>query len=287
MWDYTDEVMEHFRNPRNVGFIKDPDGEGEVGSMACGDVMRLMFKLDDQGRIAEAKFQTFGCGSAIASASVLTEMIKGMTVDEAAKVTNQQIVDYLGGLPDKKIHCSVLGQEALEAAIENYRTGGVGGPEVEGRVVCVCFRVTEDTIRSAIKNNGLTTVEEVTNYTKAGGGCGGCKEEIEEMLAEINGAKTEKKEEETSEVSSEPAPKKMSMMQKVKMVEEVIEKDIRPELQKHGGDLELVDIDGNNVIIKLMGACSGCEMNWMTLKNMVESTLREKVSDELVAVEEK
>ncbi|MFC1537432.1 Fe-S cluster assembly protein NifU [Gemmatimonadota bacterium] len=286
MWDYTDEVMEHFRNPRNVGFIKEPDGEGEVGSMACGDVMRLMFKLDDQERIAEAKFQTFGCGSAIASASVLTEMIKGMTVEEASKVTNQQIVDYLGGLPDKKIHCSVLGQEALEAAIENYRTGGVGSPEVEGRVVCVCFRVTEDTIRSAIKNNGLTTVEEVTNYTKAGGGCGGCKEEIEEILAEINDTKTDKEKEEKPE-SSEPAPKKLSMMQKVKMVEEVIEKDIRPQLQKHGGDLKLIDIDGNNVIIELMGACSGCEMNWMTLKNMVESTLREKVSDELVAVEDK
>jgi NifU-like protein len=282
MWNYTDKVMEHFRNPKNVGYIKDADGVGEVGSMACGDALRLMFKLDDQGRIADARFQTFGCGSAIATSSALTEMIKGKTLEEAEKITNQDIVNYLGGLPEQKMHCSVLGREALEAAIENYRNGTNGKRELEGHVVCVCFGVTENRIKCAIRDNGLTTVEQVTNFTKAGGGCGGCIQEIENILAETNGKESPK--EKPAESDKQPS-KKLTTLEKVRLIDKIIEDDIKPELKKHGGDLELLDIDGNNVIVKLQGSCSECGMTRFTLKSLIEPKLREHVSSELRVME--
>ena len=189
MWDYTEKVKEHFFHPRNVGEVENPDGVGEVGSLACGDALKLTFKLDENKRIVDVKFKTFGCGSAIASSSALTEIIKGMTLDEAAKVTNKEIADYLGGLPEQKMHCSVMGREALEAAIENYRGGGKVKHELSGRVVCTCFGVTEDEIVRVIRENDLTAVDQVTNYCKAGGGCGGCKGEIEKLIQQVQGDK--------------------------------------------------------------------------------------------------
>ena len=116
---YTETVMDHFTHPRNVGEIPDADGVGEVGNAKCGDIMKMYLKIKDD-RIEDVKFETFGCGSAIASSSMATELIKGKTVEEALAVTNKQVVDALGGLPAYKLHCSVLAEESIKAAVKNY-----------------------------------------------------------------------------------------------------------------------------------------------------------------------
>ena len=282
MWDYTEKVKEHFFNPRNVGEIENPDGVGEVGSLACGDALKLTFKLDDKGRIADAKFKTFGCASAIATSSVLTEIIKGMTIEQAAKVTNKDIADYLGGLPEQKMHCSVMGREALEAAIENYNTGGRKKHELEGKVVCNCFGVTEDEIERVIKDNNLATVEEVTNYCKAGGGCGGCKGEIEKIIEKILPTKTR-------EISAKAPAKgrKLTNILKIQLIQQTINEQIRPALRAHGGNIELIDIIGNKVIVAFRGMCAQCKMAEFTMKDVVEAKLRELVAEELFVEEDK
>jgi len=281
MWDYTDKVKDHFFNPQNVGEVEDADGVGEVGSLACGDALKLTFKLDENGRIAEAKFKTFGCASAIATSSVLTEIIKGMTLEEAANVTNKDIADYLGGLPEQKMHCSVMGREALEAAIENYQGGKTDKHELEGKVVCTCFGVTEDEIERVITENDLLAVEQVTNYCKAGGGCGGCHGEIEKMIERIQGDKTKAK--------AETAPskgQKLTNIQKIQLIQQTINEQIRPALRAHGGNIELIDVEGDKVVVAFRGMCAQCRLAEFTMKDVVEAKLREFVSEELFVEED-
>lgn len=192
MWEYTDTVKEHFFNPRNVGQIENADGVGEVGSAETGDALKLMFKLDGNGRIKDARFKAYGGAGTIAASSVLTSLIKGKTLDEAAKITNKNITDYLGGLPERKMYCPVMSREGLEAAIESYRNGDTRKAGSDGRIVCNCFSVTEKVIEKVIRENNLTTVEQVTNYCKASGGCdrdGACKGEIEKIIERIQDEK--------------------------------------------------------------------------------------------------
>ena len=266
MWEYSEKVLDHYRNPRNVGKIEDADLIGEAGSLACGDSLKLYIKLDGD-KIKDAKFLTFGCGSAVASSSILTEMIIGKTLDEVRKITNKDIADELGGLPQEKMHCSVMGQEALEDALKKYY-----GEDVEigfrkepvDKVVCTCFNVTENQIWEAIKINGLKTVEEVTNYTKAGGACGRCKGLIQDIL--------------DTYYKKQASDSNLTQTQKILKIGKVIEQEISPQLQKDGGDIELIDIKGDVVQVKLIGVCSSCKNASMTLKNFVESILKEKVN---------
>ena len=280
MWDYSEKVMDHYRNPRNVGTLDDADIIGEAGSLACGDSLKLFIKLDGE-KIVDAKFQTFGCGSAVAASSILTEMIIGKTLEEVKKITNKDIANELGGLPAQKMHCSVMGREALEDALKKYY--GEDSEEWQElelevhshdhageKIVCTCFNVTENQIWEAIKVNGLTTVEEVTNYTKAGGACGRCKGVIKDIIETY--LKKNKAEEKVE----------LTPTQKILKIGKVIEQQISPQLQKDGGDIELVDIDGDIVKVKLIGVCSGCKNASMTLKNFVEVELKEKVDSKIV-----
>ena len=278
MWEYTDKVQEHFTNPRNVGEVDSPNGIGEVGSLACGDALKLSIKVDENGIITDAKFKTFGCASAIASSSALTEMVKGMPLNEAEKITNEDIANFLGGLPKEKMHCSVMGREALEAASANYR--GVILPMAEGEVVCECFGVTDLEIIRAIRESDLRSVEEITNFTKAGGGCGKCEDKLREILQQtVEGLQVEPKKAQKEQ--------RMTTLQKIKKIEEVLEREVKPTLKKDGGDIELIDVDGDFVTVSLRGACAGCQSSRTTLKVYVEKKLRELVSDSLIVEEDK
>jgi len=183
MWDYTDKVKEHFLKPRNVGELEGANAIGETGSLSCGDALKLYLKINKNDRIVDASFMTFGCASAVASSSALTEILKGMTLDDAQKLTNDDISDYLGGLPKAKMHCSVMGAAALKKAIANYR--GIQILDKPGEIVCECFDITDLEIIDAVKGNGLKSTEDVTDYLKAGGGCGQCLERIEELIESV------------------------------------------------------------------------------------------------------
>ena len=285
MWDYSETVKEHFYAPRNVGAMEDADGVGDVGSLSCGDALRLSIKVNPETEVIEdAKFQTFGCGSAIASSSALTEIVKGMTLDEALKVTNQDIAEYLDGLPPEKMHCSVMGREALQAAVANYRGVEWKDDHEEGALICKCFAVDAVLIEDTIRANSLRTVEDVTHYTKAGGGCSACHEGIEEILTKVLAERGEVFDPDAASITAEPEPEPqpvritaksgLTSVQRIRKIEAVIE-SIRPNLRMDGGDAELVEVDGNIIYIKMTGACSGCGMAAMTIGGIQQRLMEE------------
>ncbi len=274
MWDYSDKVKEHFFSPRNAGPVENANGVGDVGSISCGDALRLMLKVNPETEVIEAAgFQTFGCGSAIASSSALTEIITGMTLDDALKVSNQDIADYLDGLPPEKMHCSVMGREALQAAVANYRGEIWSDDHEEGALICKCFAVDAVLIEDTIRANGLRTVEDVTHYTKAGGGCAACHEGIEEILVKVLA--------EQGEAFDPSAPSKVAAasgrltnIQRIRRIEMIIE-SLRPRLQMDHGDVELVDVEGRNIYVNMKGACAGCQMAATTLGGIQQQLTEE------------
>jgi NifU-like protein len=295
MWEYTDKVLDLFYNPKNQGVLEDK-GEtgikistGEIGSIACGDALRLHLKIDvESDKILDARFQTFGCTSAIASSEALVELVKGLSLDDALKVTNKEIADFLGGLPEAKMHCSVMGQEALEAAIYNYRgiERDVHEEDDEGALVCTCFGITENKIRRVILENKLTTAEDVTNYVKAGGGCGSCLTTIDDILQsiELEAIKAVATINASSSISNigESAPRPLTNVQKIALIQKVLDEEVRPVLIADGGDVELYDVDGDIVKVLLQGACGSCSSSTATLKIAIEARLRDRINPNIV-----
>ncbi|MEH2383348.1 MAG: Fe-S cluster assembly protein NifU [Nostoc sp.] len=295
MWDYTDKVLELFYDPKNQGAIEETSepgvkvATGEIGSIACGDALRLHLKVEvESDKILDARFQTFGCTSAIASSSALTEMIKGLTLDEALKVSNKDIADYLGGLPEAKMHCSVMGQEALEAAIYNYRGIPLAthDDDDEGALICSCFGISESKIRRVVLENHLTGAEQVTNYVKAGGGCGSCLANIDDIIKSVQqeyaspalndyGVKVA-----TEIVTSKE--RSLTNVQKIALIQKVLDEEVRPVLIADGGDVELYDVEGDRVKVVLQGACGSCSSSTATLKIAIEARLQDRVSKSLV-----
>lgn len=187
-WLYTDKVLEHFMHPQNILMDEADyreDGRGQVGNVKCGDQMLVVIQVDrEKDTVKDVKWKTYGCASAIASTSIMSEMVKGMKLDEAYNISPKEINRELGGLPEHKIHCSVLGDKALRAAINDYyhRSGQTGRiRKEETRVVCQCMNVTDEDIEHAVLD-GARTFYEVQERTKAGTGCGQCQDEVEKLV---------------------------------------------------------------------------------------------------------
>lgn len=312
-WEYSDKTKQlfmdavHGKPGTHMGEIESPDGIGEHGSIACGDTLRFTFRVRRhpadplQDVITEARYLTFGCTSAIAASEALCTLIEqgSYTPIDALKITNQDIVKFLGGLPDQKIHCSVMGAEALEAAVFNWaQKRGVdlsvlgidmhADEKEEGRLVCQCFGLTEPYIKRKIRELGLKNIPEITGAIKAGGACMSCHHKpggLQDLLNEVWGAQPL-----TLRVlpnlptppepvlADRPIP---SPYQFSKQVEKVLDQYVRPMLAADGGDIDIVDIKDSVVYCRLVGACTGCGGAGMTMKLMVERTLKDMVDDRI------
>ena len=302
----------------HIGEIAEPDGLGEHGSIACGDALRFSFKVEQNendplnDQIVEARYMTFGCTSAIAASEALCCIIeeRNLTPIEALKITNQDIVDYLEGLPEQKIHCSVMGAEALQAAVFDWATKrgvslNVLGIDIhaeeqeEGRLVCKCFAMTEPYIKRKITELNLRTIPEITSAIKAGGACMSCVHSpggLQDILDEVWGTGSTSSGGENRHTLALPIlgsapppvdvdPKTLSPFQFSKKIQKLLDDYLRPIVQRDGGDLELIDIKETTVYVELRGACATCAGAGQTLKNLVERTMREQIDDRIRVIQ--
>jgi NifU-like protein len=315
-WEYSEKTKQlfmdavHGKPGTHLGEIENPDGVGEHGSMVCGDAMRFTFRVKrhptdpTQDIISEAKYLTFGCTSAIASSEAMCEIIErgSYTPLTALKIQNRDIVDYLQGLPEQKIHCSVMGAEALESAVFNWaqRRGidlkklGVDMHDQEseeGRIVCKCFSITEPYLKRKIRELNLRTIPQITNAIKAGGGCTSCHHVpggLQDLLDQVWGGQSAASAglvQIQTAPTEPPAISEFSPFQFAKKVEKVIDEYIRPSLRMDGGDVEIVDIKGTVIYCSLKGACAGCAGASQTLKMMVERALKDQVDERIHVIE--
>jgi NifU-like protein len=322
-WEYSEKTKQlfmdavHGKPGTHLGEIENPDGFGEHGSLACGDAIRFTFQVQrhptdpTQDVITAARYLTFGCTSAIAASEALCTLIERgrFTPIQALRVQNKDIVTFLGGLPEQKIHCSVMGAEALESAVFNWaqRRGvdldklGIdlhADEKAEGRIVCKCFSLSEPYIRRKIKELNLRTIPEITNAIKAGGACMACHHipgGLQDLLDEVwkDGGRQRQlpiltqvaippRAAASEPPQGEPA---LSPYQFAKKLEKAIDEQVRPMLRADGGDVEIVDIKDCLVYCRLAGACQGCHNANQTLKLMIERVLKETVDERVRVIE--
>lgn len=307
IWDeYSQKVQDLMNNPQNMGEITQEQAKqrggklivADFGAESCGDAVRLYWLVDEETNIIkDAKFKSFGCGTAIASSDTMAELCIGKTVDEAVKITNLDVEFAMRdnpqtpAVPPQKMHCSVMAYDVIKAAAAKYK--GVNPEDFEDEIiVCECARVSLGTIKDVIKLNDLKTVEEITNYTKAGAFCGSCIKPggheskdyyLVDILAEVR-AEMEK-EKMQNQANGNVEFETMTVVGQLKAVEEIIDADIRPMLIMDGGNMEIIDIQKTNenidIYIRYLGACSGCASGATGTLFAIEDILKNKLSQRI------
>ena len=311
LWDaYSNKVQERMDNPTHLGVItqKEADAKGaklivaDYGAEACGDAVRLYWLVDDNDIIIDAKFKSFGCGTAIASSDMMVELCLGKKVQDAVKITNLDVEAALRDDPDtpavpgQKMHCSVMAYDVIKKAAGMYL--GKNPDDFENEIiVCECARVSLGTIKDVIRLNNLTSIEEITNYTKAGAFCKSCikpggHEEREYYLVDIlRDTRAEMEADEVKEIANKSQNGEISfaettMVQKVKAIDKIIDENIRPMLIMDGGNMEIIDIKETSdnyidVYIRYLGACNGCASGYSGTLFAIESMLQEKLAENI------
>jgi NifU-like protein len=308
IWDeYSQKVQDLMNNPKNMGEITEEQAEAmgaklivaDFGAESCGDAVRLYWAVDPKtDKILESKFKSFGCGTAIASSDTMAELCKGKTVDEAVKITNIDVEKAMRDTPDvpavppQKMHCSVMAYDVIKKAAAQYK--GVDMESFEEEIiVCECARVSLSTLREVIRLNDLTTVEQITDYTKAGAFCKSCirpggHEEKDIYLVDLLEEYEKEKMAKAADASASGENvsfAEMTLVQKLKAVDKVIDENIRQMLIMDGGDMEILDIKENgahiDIYIRYLGACSGCASSSTGTLFAIENILKEKLDENI------
>jgi NifU-like protein len=309
LWDaYSNKVTTLMNNPQHQGEIFDADAEAngnklivaDFGAESCGDAVRLYWEIDPKtDKIVNSKFKSFGCGTAIASSDVMTELCIGKTVQEAVKITNIDVEMALRDDPDtpavppQKMHCSVMAYDVIKKAAGLYM--GVDAESFEEEIiVCECARVSLTTLQEVIRLNDLTTIEQITDYTKAGGFCKSCirpggHESREWYLVDILRDTRKEMDEErmkaAADAGSSASFEDMTLVQQIKAIDSEIDESIRQFLVMDGGDMEVIDVKSSeeyiDVYIRYLGACNGCSSSSTGTLYAIESTLKEKLSKKI------
>jgi NifU-like protein len=311
IWDeYSNQVVNRMNNPKHQGEITEERAAelgaklivADFGAESCGDAVRLYWAVDEAtDKILESKFKSFGCGTAIASSDVMAELCIGKTVDEAVKITNIDVEFALRDTPDtpavppQKMHCSVMAYDVIKKAAADYKGVDMESFEQE-QIICECARVSLATLKDVIRINKLTTVEQITDYTKAGAFCKSCIKPggheakdiyLVDVLADMLAEREQEKLKTAADASAagELTFDKMTLVQRIKTIDSVLDSDIRPMLVMDGGNMEIIDIKENlphyDLYIRYLGSCSGCSSGSTGTLFAIESVLQQKIDENL------